>query len=192
MLSIKNFKKKLRKIWLVENYDIYEKKLGQEDNFQRKFVFREVKEEKDISLVAQQFKGHFGQNGAKVLLQRINNGKILIAGFETKESDKICFISWLSDSEPAFLEIMKKKKLSKKILYSFRTLVPEEFRNKKVGREGISYAHELAVKKGFEEILCIVKKDNIASKKMLESLGWSKDGDFIRKVLFKKETFKVF
>ncbi|ACN15091.1 hypothetical protein HRM2_19900 [Desulforapulum autotrophicum HRM2] len=188
-MSLSLIKKHIRKIWLREKYHFYVKKLSKSNFVEKTILFKEAKNE-DLSAVAVQFKSHFGENGFEYLSGKINSGEILLIGYENLNSDKICFVSWLSEKEKALIEF-KKKRSSQNVVFSFRTLVPPEYRNIKVGRRGIGFAQEVALRKGYKEIWGIVKNDNLASQKMLESLGWYKDGNLLRKVVLKKEFFRV-
>jgi GNAT superfamily N-acetyltransferase len=188
-MSLNLIKKYIRKIWLREKYFLYVKKLSEKKNIEKIILFKEAKNE-DLHAVAEQFKSHFGENAFEYLSGKINSDEILLIGYENLNSDKICFLSWLSEKEKALITF-KKKRVCSKVIFSFRTLVPPEYRNMKVGRLGIIFAQEVALKKGYKEVWGIVKNDNIASQKMLESLGWYKDGNLLRKVFLRKEFFRV-
>ena len=109
--TLKVVKKKIRKLWLYERFEIYTKHLtpsNQEKDKNNNFYFK-VATHEDIPMVVKQFGKHYGNDPAKEILTRFNSGEILLLGLTESNSPTICFLSWLSEKEPFFLELKKKK-----------------------------------------------------------------------------------
>lgn len=190
--TLKAIKKRFRKIWLYEIFDIYIKHL-QHTNYgkgkKNQFYFK-VATNEDIQMVANQFGKHYGNDPAKELLNRFNSGDVLLLGLTESYPPIICFLSWLSEKEPLFLEA-KRKKMLKNAVYSYRTLVPSKYRQMGLGKRGIAFAEKIAGDLGYEKIVGFVREDNLASKKMLESRGWIVDGKLLRRVILGRGFLKV-
>ncbi|MBW2184952.1 MAG: GNAT family N-acetyltransferase [Deltaproteobacteria bacterium] len=185
------FLKSRRYIWLYEKYEIYSKDIVSFSSGENeKFIFRQAKDE-DISLVAEQFSSHFGDDASESLLQRISTGEILLLGFLKENSQTICFLSWISEIDSLFLESKKVKSLERSVCI-YKVLVPQEFRNMKVGRAGIEFVERISHDLGYNEILGYVLFDNIASKKMFEKSGWNVVGELRKFILFGRQSNHVY
>jgi len=170
-----------RRLWLREHYFIYIKQLFNTSNRYRPLiglVFRKALEE-DIPKVITQFASHYGNDGEKVLSHRLASGERLLLGFTESDCQTICFLSWLSETDPSFLAAADAARLNEGVCCC-GALVPLQFRRMGVGRAGIAYAEQQALDEGYKEVWGFVLTHNDASKKMFERQAWGIKGSLIR------------
>lgn len=175
-----------RKIWLFERYDIYVEDLSIDIPEIKFDCFFKKASADDIPFIINQFSEHFGENAGSELENRITNGEILIVGYKNKESDSICFLSWLSQKDPFFVALARTKSLQHAICI-YRILVPVKYRGQGIGRAGRFFSRSLLRNLGYKTRISFVKDNNIAARKMTERDGAKPQEQLRRIKLFNQQ-----